>query len=92
MTMRHSDEEIQQAAKRFERLADRLDPERAVVEDLSDLQAVATASQAVQDDEARLREAVRAARARGRSWNQVATALGVTRQAARQRFTDKVHS
>ena len=90
--MRHSDEEIQQAAKRFQRLADRLDPDRAVVEDLSDLQAVATASQAGQDDEARLREAVRAARARGRSWNQVATALGVTRQAARQRFTDKVHS
>lgn len=90
--MRHSDEEIQQAAKRFERLADRLDLERAEVEDLSDLLAVATASQAVQDDEARLREAVRAARARGRSWNQVATALGVTRQAARQRFADKVHN
>lgn len=90
--MRHSDEEIQQAAKRFERLAVRLDPERTEVKELSDLQAVATASRAVQDDEAKLREAVRAARARGRSWNQVATALGVTRQAARQRFTDKVQT
>lgn len=90
--MRHSDEEIQQAAEQFERLVERLDPARAEVEDLSDLQTVAMAAQAVLDDEARLREAVRAARARGRSWNQIAVALGVSRQAARQRFTIQVHT
>jgi hypothetical protein len=44
----------------------------------------------VRDDEARLREAVHLARAHGRSWNQIAVALGVSRQAARQRFADKI--
>ena len=88
--MRHSDKQIEQAAQRFDRLADTLDPDIADVEDLSDLHAVAAASQAVQEDEDRLQRAVRAAREHGRSWNQLATALGVTRQAARQRFADKV--
>lgn len=59
-------------------------------EDLSDLHAVAFAAEAVQADEARLDNAVRSARRHGRSWNQLAVALGVTRQAARQRFADKV--
>lgn len=88
--MRHSDQQIQQAADRFEQLADPLDPDTAEVEDLSDLQAVAVASEAVQADEARLYTAVRAAREHGRSWNQLAAALGVSRQAARQRFADKI--
>lgn len=90
--MRHSDKQIDQAAQRFKELADALDPDTAEVEDLDDLHAVATASQAVQADEARLHAAVRAAREHGRSWNQLATALGVSRQAARQRFNDKVHN
>lgn len=72
--MRHSDKQIDEAAQRFEQLADALDPDTAKVEDLSDLSAVAAASQAVQADEARLRQAVRIAREHGRSWNQLATA------------------
>ncbi|MGA2007216.1 MAG: sigma-70 family RNA polymerase sigma factor, partial [Solirubrobacteraceae bacterium] len=36
-----------------------------------------------------LRDAVTAARNAGRSWNRIAVALGVSRQAARQRFGDK---
>ena len=90
--MRHSDKQIDKAAQRFEQLADALDPDTAKVEDLSDLNDVAAASQAVQADEARLQQAVRVAREHGRSWNQLATALGVSRQAARQRFADKVHN
>ena len=90
--MRHSDKQIDEAAQRFEQLADALDPDTAKVEDLSDLNAVAAASQAVQDEEARLQQAVHVARKHGRSWNQLATALGVSRQAARQRFADKVHN
>jgi hypothetical protein len=35
-------------------------------------------------------ERVAIARAHGRSWNQIAVALGVTRQAARQRFAGKL--
>ncbi len=87
--MRHSDTQVQQAARRYEQLADALDPQTIEADDLSDLYVVAAASQAAQDDEACLHMAVRAAREQGRSWNQLATALGVSRQAARQRFTDK---
>ncbi len=89
-TVFHTDDEIDQAARRFERLADDLDPDVAEADDLVDLRVVAEASEAVRADEVRLREAVEVARAHGRSWNQVAMALGVSRQAARQRFSAKV--
>ncbi len=90
--MRHTDEEIEHAAERFERLAEELEPESASVLVTDDLHGVAEAAQTVRDDEARLRAAVELARAHGRSWNQVAVALGVSRQAARQRFADKVRT
>lgn len=90
--MKHTDDEIQRAAERFERLADELDPETARVVSTDDLRAVAAAAEAVREDEERLREAVELARTRGRSWNQIGVALGVTRQAARQRFVDKVQT
>jgi len=86
---RHTDMEIEQAARRFERLADSLDPDMARVEATDDLCEIATAAEMVRVDDARLREAVVLARARGRSWNHIALALGVSRQAARQRFADK---
>jgi hypothetical protein len=60
--MRHTDAEIEDAAHRFERLADQV----------------------------LVAERVAAARARGRSWNRIAVALGVSRQAARHRFAGKV--
>lgn len=88
--MKHTDDEIQEAADRIEHLADELDPETARVVSPKGLRAVAAAAEAVREDEARLREAVELARAHGRSWNQIGVALGVTRQAARQRFVDKV--
>ena len=90
--MRHTDEAIERAAERFEELADELDPETARVLVTEDLRGIADAAQALRDDEARLREAVEIARAHGRSWNQVGVALGVSRQAARQRFGDKVQT
>jgi hypothetical protein len=40
---RHTDKEIEQAAQRFERIADSLDPAAAEVEDTDDLRKVATA-------------------------------------------------
>jgi len=46
---------------------------------------------AVRADEALLREKVVIARANGRSWGQIGTSLGVSRQAARERFTDRSH-
>jgi hypothetical protein len=44
---------------------------------------------AVRADEALLREKVVIARADGRSWGQIGASLGVSRQAARERFTDR---
>jgi hypothetical protein len=91
-TMRHSKQEVDEAARRFEELADRMDPAGADVLRIDDLREVAIVSEAVRTDEERLREAVAAARGHGRSWNQIAVALGVSRQAARQRFADKIQS
>ncbi len=83
---RHTDEEIERAAERFAELADHLEPATSPGERLDDLQAIVAAVDAVRVDDARLREAVGAARGNGRSWNLIAVALGVSRQAARQRF------
>jgi hypothetical protein len=88
--MRYTDAQIEEAARRFENLADRLDPATAAVDDLSDLRAIAEAADQVRRDEALVTERVAQARARGRSWNRIAVALGVSRQAARHRFASKV--
>ena len=90
--MGYTDDEIEAAASRFEQLADELDPATTEVERTEDLRAIAAVSEAVRADEARLREAVEVARAHDRSWNQIAVALGVSRQAARQRFADRTHA
>lgn len=87
--MRHTDEEIERAALRFEQLADAL-PDNVEFDDVSELRAIAESSERVRADEARLTEAVAVARAHGHSWNHIATALGVSRQAARQKYADKV--
>jgi hypothetical protein len=60
------------------------------VEDLADLRAIAEAAERARRDEVLLTERVALARAHGRSWNRIAAALGVSRQAARQRFGGKV--
>jgi hypothetical protein len=67
-----------------------LDPASVTAEDQSDLRAVAEAAEQVRRDEALVTQRVVAARARGRSWNRIAMALGVSRQAARHRFADKL--
>lgn len=91
MTTRHTDEQINAAAERFQKWADELDPATAKVTDLAELRAVAEAADAVRSDEARVTEAVSVARAHGHSWNRIAVALGVSRQAARQKYADKIH-
>ena len=60
------------------------------VEDLADLRAIAEAAERARRDEVLLTERVALAWAHGRSWNRIAAALGVSRQAARQRFGGKV--
>jgi hypothetical protein len=84
--MPRSNAELDRLAREFEQRADQLDPDTVTVDDVSDLRAVAEAADAVAAAEARLREAVEVAHARGRSWGSIGVALGVTRQAARKRF------
>ena len=83
---KHTDAEIEAAARRFEAWADALDP--AKLEEVSDLRDIAIAASTVRADEARLREAVQVARERGHSWNRIGVALGVSRQAARERYAE----
>lgn len=89
MTKRHTDDQIERAARRFEQLADDLDPTSVEVERTDDLRNIAVVAEAVRVDEAKLREAVEIARTHGKSWNQIAVSLGVSLQAARQRFCEK---
>lgn len=86
---KHTDEEIERAGERFEQWATSLQP--GDFEDITDLRAVAQAADTTRTAEAGLREAVQTARLKGRSWNQIAIALGVSRQAARQRFAENIH-
>ena len=86
---RHTDEEIAEATARFEQWTATLTPDD--FEDASDLRAISQAQDAVQRANTDLTVAVWNARLhRGRSWGQIALQLGVSRQAARERFGDKV--
>lgn len=74
----------------FEQYADSFDADPADVDHTPDLRAVAEAADAVNASQARLTEAVAIARAQGRSWTRIALALGVSRQAARQKYAQLV--
>lgn len=84
----HSEEEIQRAAK----LAEEFDPAGVPIDDTTDLRTLAEAVDAVRAGEAHVRELVARARANGRSWGEVGIALGVSRQAARERFAEKIRA
>lgn len=84
----HTEEEIQRAAK----LAETFDPSNVPKDDTMDLRAIAEAVESVRASEARVRELVARARANDRSWGEIGIALGVSRQAARERFIEKVHA
>jgi hypothetical protein len=82
----HTAEETQRAAK----LAEEFDPSGAPMDDTTDLRTLAGAVDSVRASEARVRELVAHARANGRSWGEIGIALGVSRQAARERFAEQV--
>lgn len=82
----HTDEEIERAA----RLAENADP-TGPADDTTDLRVIAEEADAITAAQARLREKVELARANGRSWGRIGLALGVSRQAARERFAEKTH-
>jgi hypothetical protein len=78
--------ELAQAAADAEAWLDSLDPAVTPAEDTTDLRTIAACVADVADAENRLREAVLAARAAGRSWGRISMALRVSKQAARQRY------
>jgi len=71
-----------------EALLDRLDPAEINVQaaDASDLRRIGEAAEAIERARDALAEAVASARSHGRSWGQIGMVLGVSRQAARERF------
>lgn len=81
-------EELEQAAAAVEEWLDNLDPATLRVEEISDLRTVARAVNNVAAAQGELEEAVKAARANGRSWGRISMALGTSRQAARERFDE----
>lgn len=83
--MSWTDHQIEDAAQAFEDF----DPADATVIDMSDIRAISEVADRIDHDQALLTERVAVARAHGRSWTQIADALGVSRQAARQRFAAK---
>ena len=83
---KHTPQDISEAIERLDAWADTLTVEDFEATD--DLVAVARAAEAVEAAKAALEAAVANARTCDRSWNQIALSLGVSRQAARQRFAD----
>jgi hypothetical protein len=84
--MPRSREELDQATRDAEAWLDALNPDTTPAEDAADLRAIGVALQDIEAAEARLREAVDAARASGRSWGMIGLVLGVSKQAAHERF------
>ena len=76
--MRHTDEDIERAAQRFEELVGKLDPAAVQADDLGDLRAVAKAAEAAHSRRGSLAGGGRGGTCRGRSWNHIAVALGVS--------------
>jgi hypothetical protein len=73
----------------FERWADEVAPEDLVAVDTSALQAIARLAAQRELLEARVCEAVNAARAANRSWSEIGAMLGVSKQAAQRRYGNR---
>lgn len=86
-------EQLQKAVADTEAWLDSLDPEAIASpdSDASDLRAIGDALRAVAASDLNLAEQVALARANGRTWTQIATVLGVSKQAARERFGEPAH-
>lgn len=80
--------QLEQAAADAEAWLDNLDPSEldSPAADATDLRRIGAALTATASAESELTEAVRLARANGRSWADIAIVLGVSREAARKRY------
>ena len=83
-------EQLEKALADTEAWLDNLDPEALGSPD-SDLRAIGEALRAVAASDLNLADQVTKARANGRTWTQIAAMLGVSKQAARERFGEPAH-
>lgn len=85
--------QLEKAVADTEAWLDALDPEALASPDSdgADLRAIAEALHAVAAVDLALADEVAKARANGRTWTQIATVLGVSKQAARERFGEPAH-
>ena len=85
--------QLQKALAETEVWLERLDPEAvaSVDADAADLRAIGEALHAVAASDVGLADQVAKARANGRTWTQIAAVLGVSKQAARERFGEPAH-
>jgi hypothetical protein len=87
-------EQLEKAVADTEAWLDRLDPATITSDesDAADLRAIGEALHAVAASDLALADQVATARANNRTWTQIAAVLGVSKQAARERFSEPAHS
>ncbi len=86
MQMPRTREELEKAATDAETWLESLDPSGTPAEDPTDLRRIGLALRNLADDQREVDEAVAAARENGRSWGEIGLVLGISRQAARERY------
>jgi len=86
-------EQLQKALTDTEAWLDSLDPKALASPDSdgADLRAIGDALRAAAASDLNLAEVVAKARANGRTWTQIAAVLGVSKQAARERFGEPAY-
>ncbi len=84
--MARTREQLEKAAAEAETWLESLDPGGTPAENPIDLRRIGLALRSLADDQREVDEGVAAARANGRSWGEIGLVLGVSRQAARERF------
>jgi hypothetical protein len=91
MTMPRTRQELEQAAADAEAWLDSLDPEATPAEDTSDLREIGLLLGKQVSLQKQLEDAVVAARHNGRSWSEIGLVLGISKQAARERYGQLVN-
>ncbi len=86
-------EQLQKALADTEAWLESLDPQviASADSDVEDLRAIGDALRAVAASDLDLADQVAKSRANGRTWTQIAAVLGVSKQAARERFGEPAH-
>ena len=79
-------EQLERAAADAQAWLDTLDPAQTPADDPADLRRIGLALRELADHHRRVDDAVLAAKNGGRSWAEIGLVLGISRQAARERY------